>query len=50
MVFYDGYDAIASNFPKPLLTANEEGNSEVVNSTITALMESDPNIRFYVKH
>jgi alpha-beta hydrolase superfamily lysophospholipase len=45
---YDGYDAIASNFPKPLLTAIEEGNSEVVNSTIT-ILESDPNIRFYVK-
>lgn len=24
---YDGYDAIAPNFPKPLLTAIEEGNS-----------------------
>jgi pimeloyl-ACP methyl ester carboxylesterase len=24
---YDGYDAVASSFPKPLLTAIEEGNS-----------------------
>jgi pimeloyl-ACP methyl ester carboxylesterase len=47
---YDGYDAIASSFPKPLLTAIEEGNSKLVDTTITALMESDPNIRFNIKH
>ncbi|MGA6991461.1 MAG: alpha/beta fold hydrolase [Nitrososphaeraceae archaeon] len=47
---YDGYDAIASSFPKSLLTAFEEGNSEFVNSAIADLMESDPNFRFNMKH
>jgi pimeloyl-ACP methyl ester carboxylesterase len=47
---YDGYDAIASSFPKPLLTAIEEGNSKLVDTTITALMESDPNVKFNIKH
>ena len=47
---YDGYDAMASSFSEPLLAAIEEGNSEFVNSTITALMESDPNTRFNMKH
>jgi alpha-beta hydrolase superfamily lysophospholipase len=47
---YDGYEAMAFSFPKPLLTAIEEGNSEVVNAAITNLMESDPNVRFNVLH
>jgi pimeloyl-ACP methyl ester carboxylesterase len=47
---YDGYDAITSSFPEPLLTALEEGNSELVNSTLTDLMESDSNARFNMKH
>jgi len=47
---YDGYDAIASSFPKSLLTAIENGNSEVVNTVLDILMESDPNIRFNMKH
>ena len=47
---YDGYDAFASSFPKSLLTAIENGNSEVVNLVIGILMESDPNTRFNVKH
>ena len=47
---YDGYDAITSAFPKSLLNALDEGDSKFVNSTITALMESDPNTRFNVKH
>lgn len=47
---YDGCDVIASNFPRLLLTAIGEGNSEVVNITITTLMESDPSIRFNAKH
>jgi pimeloyl-ACP methyl ester carboxylesterase len=42
---YDGYEAITSTFPESLLTALEEGNSELVNSTLTELMESDPNAR-----
>ena len=47
---YDGYDAFASSFPKSLLTAIENGNSEVVNMVLSILMESDPNIRFNMKH
>ena len=47
---YDGYDAIASGFPSPLLEAVEKGNSEFVNRTLTELMESDPNTKFNMKH
>jgi pimeloyl-ACP methyl ester carboxylesterase len=47
---YDGYDAIASSFPKSLLTAIENGDSKVVNMVLGILMESDPNIRFNVQH
>ena len=47
---FDGYDAIASSFPKSLLTAIERGNLEVVNMVLDILMESDPNIRFNIKH
>ena len=47
---FDGYDAIASTFPKSLLTAIENGNTEVVNMVLGILIESDPNIRFNMKH
>ena len=47
---YDGYDAFASSFPKSLLTAIENGNSEIVNMVLGILMESDLNIRFNMKH
>ena len=47
---YDGYDAMTSSFPEPLLAALDEGNSEFVNSTMTELMKSDPNARFNMKH
>ena len=47
---YDGYDAFASSFPKSLLTAIENGDSKVVNMVLGILMESDPNIRFNIKH
>src|SRR6185437_461199 len=47
---YDGYDAIKSGFPTPLLDAVEEGNSEFVNKTLNKLMESDSNIKFNMKH
>lgn len=47
---FDGYDAISSSFPKSLLTAIENGNSEVVNTILDILSESDPNIRFNIKH
>ena len=43
---FDGYDAAT----KSLLTAIENGNSEVVNMVLDILMESDPNIRFNIKH
>jgi hypothetical protein len=33
-----------------LLNAIENGNSEVVNTVLDILMESDPNIRFNMKH
>ncbi|MFL6355189.1 MAG: alpha/beta hydrolase family protein, partial [Nitrososphaeraceae archaeon] len=35
---YDGYDAIASSFPKSLLTAIENGDSKVVNMVLDILM------------
>jgi hypothetical protein len=47
---YDGYDAFASSFPKSLLSAIENGNSELVNMVLGILMESDPNTRFNMKH
>jgi len=47
---YDGYDATASSFPQPLLTAINKSDSEYVNITIKNLMKSDPNIRFNIKH
>jgi len=47
---YDGYDSIASSFPKSLLTAIENGDSKVVNMVLGILMESDPNIRFNIQH
>ena len=33
-----------------MITAIENGNSEVVNMVLGILMESDPNIRFNIKH
>jgi pimeloyl-ACP methyl ester carboxylesterase len=47
---FDGYDSFASSFPKSLLTAIDNGNSESVDTVIDVLMESDPNIRFNMKH
>ncbi len=47
---YDGYDAIASSFPKSLLTAIENGDSKAVNMELGIMMESDPNIRFNIQH
>jgi pimeloyl-ACP methyl ester carboxylesterase len=47
---YDGYDAVASSFPKSLLTAIENGDSKAVNVVLGIMMESDPNIRFNIKH
>jgi pimeloyl-ACP methyl ester carboxylesterase len=47
---YDGYDAIQTSFPKELIDAVNSGNSEFVNTALTNIMESDPNIRFNIKH
>jgi pimeloyl-ACP methyl ester carboxylesterase len=47
---FDGYDAIASIFPKSLLTAIENGDSKAVNMVLSIMMESDPNIRFNLQH
>ncbi len=47
---YDGYESIASGFPKSLLTAIENGDSKAVNMTLGILMESDSNIRFNLQH
>ena len=47
---YDGYDSIKSGFPKPLIDAIEESNTEFVNTTLNNLMESNSNIKFNIKH
>ena len=47
---YDSYDAIQTGFPKELLDAVNAGNSEFVNTTLTNLMKSDPNVKFNMKH
>lgn len=47
---YDGYDSIRSGFPLELLNAVEQGDAEFVNSCLTSLMETDPNIKFNMKH
>jgi len=47
---FDGYDAFASSFPKSLVTAINNGNSEIVNTVLEILSESDPNTRFNIKH
>jgi pimeloyl-ACP methyl ester carboxylesterase len=47
---FDGYDAFASSLPKSLLTAIEDGKSDVVNEVIDILMEFDQNLRFNIKH
>ena len=46
---YDGYDGVAS-FPKSLLTAIENGHSEVVNTVLGIMMKADSNTRFNMKH
>ena len=47
---FDGYEAFASGFPKSLLTAIDNGNSEFVNTFLNNLSESNPNIRFNIEH
>jgi pimeloyl-ACP methyl ester carboxylesterase len=47
---FDGYEAFASGFPKSLLTAIDNGNSEFVNTFLNKLSESNPNIRFNMEH
>jgi hypothetical protein len=45
-----GYDGVASSFSKSLLTAIENGDSDVVNIVLGIMMESDSNTRFNTKH
>lgn len=47
---YDSYDAIQTGFPQELIDAVNAGNSEFVNTALTNVMETDPNIRFNIKH
>ena len=47
---FDGYEAFASGFPKSLQTAIDNGNPEFVNTFLSNLSESDPNIRFNMEH
>jgi hypothetical protein len=47
---HDDYDGVATSFPKSLLTALENGDSEVVNTVLGIIMESDSNTRFNTKH
>src|SRR6266571_7278917 len=47
---YDGYDALASGLPKSLLSALENGNTEVVNTVMSILMDFDNNMKFNMKH
>jgi hypothetical protein len=47
---YDGYDALASGFPKSLLSAVENGNAEVVNTVMSILIDFDNNTKFNMKH
>lgn len=47
---YDGYDSIRSGFPPDLANAVEKGDTEYVNSYLTRLMDTDPNIKFNMKH
>jgi pimeloyl-ACP methyl ester carboxylesterase len=47
---YDGYDAIASSFPKSLLIAIQNGDSKAVNIVLDILMEYNSNIRFNIQH
>ena len=47
---YDGYDSIRSGFPPELSKAVEQGDADFVNSYLTRLMETDPNIKFNMKH
>jgi pimeloyl-ACP methyl ester carboxylesterase len=47
---FDGYEAFASGFPKSLLTAIDNRDSEFVNTFLNNLSESDPNVRFNLEH
>ncbi|MDQ4073458.1 MAG: alpha/beta fold hydrolase [Thermoproteota archaeon] len=47
---YDGYDSIQSGFPSELSDAVEKGDTEFVNSYLNRLIETDPNIKFNMKH
>jgi pimeloyl-ACP methyl ester carboxylesterase len=47
---YDGHQALEASFPVSLRKAYENGNEGLVNTVIEILMESDPNLKFNMKH
>ena len=47
---YDGYEGIKAGFSGQMLDALDKGDSEFVNKTMNELMESDPSIKFNMKH
>jgi pimeloyl-ACP methyl ester carboxylesterase len=47
---YDGKQALETSFPKSLKKAYDNGNEVLVNMVIQILMESDPNLKFNIKH
>jgi pimeloyl-ACP methyl ester carboxylesterase len=47
---YDGKQSLETSFPKSLKKAYDEGNEDFVNKTLEGLMESDPNLKFNIKH
>ena len=47
---YDGKQALETSFPKSLKKAYKDGNEGLVNMAIEILMESDPNLKFNIKH
>jgi pimeloyl-ACP methyl ester carboxylesterase len=47
---YDGRQAFESSFPLALRKAYENGDEKVVNAVLEILMETDPNLKFNMKH
>ena len=47
---YDGRQALESSFPLALRKAYENGDEKVVNAVLEILMETDPNLKFNMKH
>lgn len=47
---YDAHQALEASFPVLLRKAYDNGNEEVLNTVIEILMDSDPNLKFNMKH